>query len=516
MKNIFFTLVSFCYLSVYSQFTNVLISANSTPREPAIAMDLNNTNHLFAATNLNNYYVSNDGGNTWSENTITSSLGIWGDASLLIDNSGDLYFFHLSNPSNGNWIDRIICQKSTDNGISFNDGSFFGLNGTKAQDKEWVVMDRYTANIYVSWTEFDEYGSTNPNDKSRILFTKSTDLGTTWSSPIQLNVVDGDCVDSSNTVEGAVPTVGPAGQIYTAWSGPAGIRFNKSTDMGNTWLSQPILVDAQASGWDYAIPGIYRGNGLPITACDISHGPYRGTIYVNWSDQRNGTDDTDIWLKKSTDGGATWSNLIRVNDDVPGKQQFFTWMTIDQTNGYIYIVFYDRRNYDNNLTDVYLARSTDGGNTFTNYKISETAFLPTSSTFFGDYTNITAHNGVIRPIWTSLNNGHLKVWTALINDALLSDLDELPYEPVSLLTNYPNPSKDETSIAFKLRYNSTVSLSIYNTQGKKIASILNEQQFNTGIHIIPISWSDYKLSKGMYYYTLRTKNTSLTKKLMIQ
>ena len=34
-----------------------------------------------------------------------------------------------------------------------------------------------------------------------------------------------------------------------------------------------------------------------------------------------------------------------MNNDPPGKQQFFTWMAIDQSNGYLYVVFYDRRAY---------------------------------------------------------------------------------------------------------------------------------------------------------------------------
>jgi hypothetical protein len=52
-----------------------------------------------------------------------------------------------------------------------------------------------------------------------------------------------------------------------------------------------------------------------------------------------------------------------VNDDPAGKEQFFSWLTIDQVTGYLYCVFYDRRNYANTQTDVYIARSTNGGTT---------------------------------------------------------------------------------------------------------------------------------------------------------
>ncbi|MDD1463672.1 glycoside hydrolase, partial [Dolichospermum sp. ST_sed2] len=130
--------------------------------------------------------------------------------------------------------------------------------------------------------------------------------------------------------------------------------FQKSTDGGTTWLPNEQLVNSFPGGWDYGISGLYRCNGLPFTFCDLANAsPYKGTIYINWSDQVNGLNDGDIWITKSTNGGTTWSAPIRVNNDVPGKQQFMSAMTIDQITGYVYILFYDRRNYaSGNNTDV--------------------------------------------------------------------------------------------------------------------------------------------------------------------
>ncbi len=164
----------------------------------------------------------------------------------------------------------------------------------------------------------------------------------------------GNCYDDDNTVEGAVPAVGPDGQIYIAWVGPEGLVFDKSYDEGVTWLDNDVFISDVPGGWAFDIPGISRCNGLPITKCDLSGGSNNGTIYVNWSDQRNGEDDTDIWLAKSTDEGETWSDPVRVNNDLAGKQQFFTWMDVDQVTGYLWFVWYDRRNYDDNNTDVYM------------------------------------------------------------------------------------------------------------------------------------------------------------------
>ncbi len=98
-------------------------------------------------------------------------------------------------------------------------------------------------------------------------------------------------------------------------------------------------------------------------------------------------------------------------------------MSLDPVTGYLYIIFYDRRNYSDNYTDVYLAVSRDGGNSFENYKISDNSFIPNSSQFFGDYTNISVYNSIIRPVWTRLDNFSFSLWTALIND---SDLVKTP------------------------------------------------------------------------------------------
>jgi len=118
---------------------------------------------------------------------------------------------------------------------------------------------------------------------------------------------------------------------------------------------------------------------------------------------------------KSNDKGNTWSEPKRINDDSSKNHQFLTWLTVDQTNGYLYSVFYDRRNHKDKKTDVYLVVSRDGGEKFENYKISESAFIPNPKIFFGDYTNISVHNGVIRPIWTRLHKGRISLHTALIN-----------------------------------------------------------------------------------------------------
>ncbi|MFN5785045.1 MAG: sialidase family protein [Flavobacteriia bacterium] len=387
--------------------------------EPSIAIDPKNPNIIAAGAILNEYYYSMDGGETWKSTKLKSKYGVWGDPVLMFDTTGKFYYFHLANYKKTSWIDRIVCQSSNSVDGKFNQGTFPKPNGTKAQDKHWTVLDPATNTIYMTWTQFDAYDSKDPKDRSIIVFSKSADQGATWSDPIRISKFDGDCLDGDNTVEGAVPAVGPNGEIYVTWTGPKGLVMQRSLDGGKTWLAEEQQLHVQHGGWELKIPGMFRANGLPILVSDLSNGLNRGNLYLNWCDQKNGENDTDSWLSVSKDGGENWSEPVKVNQDASKRHQFFTWMTIDQTNGNLYFVYYDRRNYDDSRTDVYVSMSTDGGKTFHDAKINDTPFIPNEKVFFGDYLNIAAVNGVIRPIWPRMDEGKISLWVTLLTDELL-------------------------------------------------------------------------------------------------
>lgn len=413
-----------------SAYQNIKISSENEPNEPTIAINPLDLNNMVAAANIDSYYYTFDGGLNWSVRKSVSDYGVWGDPCIVTDTRGNFYYFHLSNSytDGGAWLDRMVCQKSIDGGISWSGGTFMGKNKPHMQDKEWAAVDltysQYRNNIYISWTQCgqnkfnDEGASINPNDTaSNIIFSYSIDGGESWSEKKRINEISGyECSYAESTVLGAMPCVGTTGEVYVTWCSPNGIILDKSTDGGISWLDKDITVIDLPGGFRYKVPGIYRCFGFPSMACDYSESENNGTLYISWSDQRNGTDNTDVWITGSVDGGVSWSKPKRVNDDYGSKHQFFNWMTIDRSNGYIYIVFFDRRNYDDDSTDVYLARSTDGGKSFTNERISESPFIPDSITFMGDYTNIAAINGVIRPVWTRLDSNNLSIWTAIISE----------------------------------------------------------------------------------------------------
>lgn len=392
------------------------------PCEPSIFINPKNVNNIVVGSILDNVHYSFDAGLTWETKKIQSDLGVFGDPCIVADNTGNFYYLHLSDPDKIGWksdkiLNQIVIQKSNDGGKSWSVGTGIGYNPPKQQDKEWAVVNPFNKEIYVTWTEFDQYGSKNSTDKSRILFSKSTDGGNSFSKPIKLSQFEGNCIDDDLTPEGAVPAVGINGEIFVAWGFNHKIYFDKSVDNGQNWLEDDIIIASQKSGWSTEIAGIGRSNGMPVTAVDHSNSKHRGTIYVNWTDVRNGINNTDVFIAKSKNNGKTWSKPKKVNTDKSVSHQFLTWMSVDPKTGYIYIVYYDRDQLNNNKTDVSLAVSYNGGKKFVSKKISENPFSAVpKEVFFGDYNNINAINGVIRPVWTHYENGKLSIFTAIINE----------------------------------------------------------------------------------------------------
>lgn len=421
MRKIYLVL-TLCSSTCFAQFKNILLDSGSisekyAPCEPSIAINLKNPKNIVAGAILNKVYVTQDGGASWQKSGLKSPLGVYGDPVIISDDKGNFYYFHLSDPEGKGWeseklLDQIVVQKSSDGGSTWSEGESIGMSHPKDNDKPWASTDD-KGNVYVAWTQFDTYGSKDPNCRSN-LYLSTSGNGKKWNKPFQLSQIPGDCIDNDSTVMGGMPAITPDGKIFVAWSNQGLLFLDRSYDKGNTWLTNDVAITKQAGGWNMNIPGLGRSNGLPVLLADNTKGRMQGALYLLWADQHNGENNTDIWFSRSTNFGDNWTSPLRVNNDGSTKHQFMPWMTVDQSTGYIYVIFYDRRAYEDNQTDVYLAYSTDGGNNFKNVKISESPFTPTEGSFFGDYTNISAHKGIITPIWTRMDNGKTSVWTSII------------------------------------------------------------------------------------------------------
>jgi hypothetical protein len=87
----------------------------------------------------------------------------------------------------------------------------------------------------------------------------------------------------------------------------------------------------------------------------------------------------------------------------------------------------------------------------------------------------------------------------------------IPYE-TALYQNYPNPFNPTTTIKFSLKNDSKAQLSIFNYSGQLVKSMVNDQ-LDRGSHNIVFNAD--QLSSGVYYYTLKADNKTITKKMII-
>jgi hypothetical protein len=214
------------------------------------------------------------------------------------------------------------------------------------------------------------------------------------------------------------------------------------------------------------------------------------------------------------DNGLNWSDPIRVNNDPPGKHQFFAWMTIDQINGNLYFVFYDRRNYVNLQTDVYMAVSKDGGDSFINFKVSESPFTPSQYNFLGHYIGVSAHNNVVRPVWTRIDNNYPSLWTALVDS--VTSVKKYPEQSVvlnsTLFQNYPNPFNPSTKISYQIPEMSFVKIKVLDILGNEIETLVDEEKQAGNFEV---EFDGTEISSGIYFCQLLTNNYIDTIKMLL-
>jgi len=258
-----------------------------------------------------------------------------------------------ANPPNFTYAGTTVVDRGA---VGFAVPGAAGFVGTFT-DKEWMEIDTNApaaspcaGNVYVAHTNFHASGG------SPIVFSTSTDGGATFRGPATIST--GGQAGTPNN-QGADVAVGPTGTIYVAYSaferstGLNSINLVKSTDCGRKW-SQPVAVGALTAG---QAPGVvFRTPTFAFVAADDTN---PNVVYVAYQ-SRSG--DYDIYVQRSTNGGATWGAPVQANEDPGARHQIFP--TIDVSNGALHVAWYDFRNSvapANDLLDVYYASSNTTG-----------------------------------------------------------------------------------------------------------------------------------------------------------
>lgn len=372
-------------------------------------------------------YFSSDGGASWGGVDLplppprqgTNDTRFGSDPTLAFDTQGNVFygyivvFFGNGSGVNGS---QMAVARSSDGGRSYPLVAYFSFEtgSNHFNDKPMITADTNPAspfrdNVYIAW-DAAAGGSTGGG----IRVGRSSDHGVSFS------VNRADDPNGPGQSIGAVPFVGPGGELYVAWNDYKAnlIAFNRSPDGGATWDGQRTVAPKRLP-FDIGIPAESFRGALVYPACDTdrSNGPHRGRLYCSWMDLTDaGT--TDILLSSSDDRGSTWSAPSPVTDRLASPADRFNhWLSVDPVTGGVNLSYYDTRNDTTGaryMTDVYLSQSLDGGVTWLspNRRVTTESSnehdcdgtFPCSGINYGnqqgDYEGLVSYGGVSHPIWT--------------------------------------------------------------------------------------------------------------------
>jgi hypothetical protein len=316
-----------------------------------------------------------------------------------------------------------------------------------------------------------------------------------------------------------VHDIAPDGTIYLLWidynvktGGLGTLYLDKSTDGGVTWGNDNQVITVN-------LPNIYlnygsdaRAKGAAVLRVNPLNSQELYVVYAADADTTN-QDEADIWFISSPDGGSTWTNPLRVNDDnTPSdtSDQVLPWMET-QGDGTIHIAWYDRRNDPMDLKwDIYYTNSNDGGQTFAvNQKINLASFYTPLVWFsqfaywdswMGEYLGLAVADYTVYLAYTSRVQdqfGDVLFRSYLFSSAGQEGAED-SWSGTPFFTLYPNPSEAELNVELKSNKNfKLLNAEIYSVYGHLVLKtvIRNQNQFS-----LPVS----DLAPGVYWVKITT------------
>ena len=403
--------------------------------EQTIAVNPTNPSNIVVVTNIGHREagltagmfegVSFDGGTTWATHLIGNNDNL-GDAccdpSLSFDAYGNLFMAYLYQVEN-----TVPIALSTDGGLTFNVIANVGAppktTPTKASGDSrglfrYVDQPTIIAAQGEVWVVFNAGG---PMFATGAPVTGFGRVGTFFV---------GEVVPGSNNCTYGDVAIGPAGQVMQVCtlteSGQGGGKLFVNVDpdgLGPAGFGDRVFVTAtHVGGFDFIPPQPDRSiDAEPGLAWDRTGGAHAGRLYLVYTkEQQNESDNTDIYVRYSDDGGATWSAGVRVNDDATKNSQFLPKVSLDPTTGNLAVVWHDSRldlgaggrgdtnGLPNDDAQFWGAFSTNGGASFTkNIQISagtSNSHDSGNGIDYGDYIGLSFYGGVAHPAWADNSN----------------------------------------------------------------------------------------------------------------
>ena len=215
------------------------------------------------------------------------------------------------------------------------------------EDKQWIAVNhivgnRFQDHVYAAWAVFN--GSSS-GQGIKVRMAVSRDRGQTFAKAVTI-------APPSQVSAGATfvyPAIDAAGNVYVSVvsfppNGSAStIYVARSTDDGRTFGAfVPITTVSMVPGG--VLPNTRFRDG--ITESFAASPTYSNHLYLTYEDWDAVAGQMDVKFTQSTDGGATWTAPVVVNDNVdaagvPTDQ--FQPSVAAGPNGAVAVAFYDRR-----------------------------------------------------------------------------------------------------------------------------------------------------------------------------
>ena len=252
--------------------------------------------------------------------------------------------------------------------------------------------------------------------KQQTVCERSTNGGRTWpDTPLPISGMQQLVIGVSVVADKVDPL-----RFYATWlhytpgviGEPDELWTSQTLDGGLTW-TPPTLV-TRLHGIPRTFPGQeFRNLSIPHMAT----GPAKGQVYLTYPEYlpAQGDDEdgmqADIRFMQSSDGGLTWS-LPKVINKGSGISDEFQQQIAVAPSGQINVSFFGRQyDPDNFYIDTFLTRSSDGGASWTESRVSHDVWDPSinppisgSGQFIGDYQGLVADDCFAIPF---VNDTHL-------------------------------------------------------------------------------------------------------------
>ena len=499
-------------VNVNSDGENILGDAAN---EPSLAVDPTNPDRIVigwrqfdnVSSNFRQagYGYSTDAGQTWTFPYSINGGVFRSDPVLEFDANGNFYYNSLTHDAQDNFVCDVY--RIEDGGVDWDEGAY-----AHGGDKQWMQIDRTggmgNGNVYAFWTSY--YSICYPG-----FFTRSIDGGDTYE----------DCVDITGNPYWGTVAVGPDGEVYTVGTtSNMSAVVTKSTTAQNpdatiTWDAVSYVdLDGFLTGWTNINPAGLLGQAW--IDVDKSDGPGRGYVYVLASVESDSNGDPgDVMFARSTDGGLTWDDPIRINTDFsPFAYQWFGTMSV-APNGRIDVIWLDTRDAVGGypyMSALYYSYSMDQGDTWSvNEKLSD-SFDPKigypNQNKMGDYFDMTSDNEGAHLAWANTLNGEQDVYYGHINPMLVGIDNETENSPHFSFTNYPNPFSGKTTLRYMLDKNSNVSIIVFDIYGNTVEVVADETQ-EAGTHNTVFDAN--RLAGGVYFCRLSAGERMETLKMTL-